>query len=204
MGAGSPEGLRGVRGEPPSAQSAGPSGWMGRSRRRLPVQRHRLAGTVALYSAGRQGRRAPSVRAEGSSPERNGRRTRAAPAARSRAGTDGVDPPIARRSVAAPRLGQFAGLGRENDVAEEKVASDRFARGDEHHEELNTYARQCGQVLARLHCRHNAPAMFDTAWNAAEAARAALAFAEKYAAQVDADQKVFVQSKSQVAKALGL
>ena len=106
--------------------------------------------------------------------------------------------------VAATRLGQFAGLGRENDVAEEKVASDRFARGNEHHEELNTYARQCGQVLARLHCRHNAPAMFDTAWNAAEAARAALAFAEKYAAQVDADQKVFVQSKSQVAKALGL
>ena len=106
--------------------------------------------------------------------------------------------------VAATRLGQFAGLGRENDVAEEKVASDRFARGDEHHEELNTYARQCGQVLARLHCRHNAPAMFDTAWNAAEAARAALAFAEKYAAQVEADQKAFVQRKSEVAKALGL
>jgi len=106
--------------------------------------------------------------------------------------------------VAATHFAQVAGLGRENDVAEEKVASDRFARGDEHHDELNIYARQCGQVLARLHCRHNAPAMFDTAWTAAEAALAALAFAEKYAVQVDADQKAFVQNKSQVAKALGL
>jgi hypothetical protein len=68
----------------------------------------------------------------------------------------------------------------------------------------NSYARQCGQVLARLHCRHSAPVMFDSAWNATDAANAAIAFAEKYAGQVDADHKAFVQSKSQVAKALGL
>ncbi|HXN40183.1 MAG TPA: DUF2252 family protein [Myxococcaceae bacterium] len=106
--------------------------------------------------------------------------------------------------VAATHLGKLAALGRENEPSEEKIDSDRFARGDAHHEELLAYARQCGQVLARLHCRHNAPVMFDTAWSAADAARSAIAFAPKYAEQVASDHKAFVQTKWRVAEALGL
>jgi uncharacterized protein (DUF2252 family) len=106
--------------------------------------------------------------------------------------------------VASTHLGQFSALGRENEPSEEKITSERFAKRDAHHEELNSYARQCGQVLARLHCRHSAPVMFDSVWNAAYAADAAFAFAEKYAAQVEADHKAFVAARGQVASALGL
>ena len=106
--------------------------------------------------------------------------------------------------VAATHLGKASALGRENEPEEEKVTADRFARGDAHHEELNAYAGQCGQVLARLHCRVNAPVMFDTAWSADDAARAAVEFAEKYAVQVDKDHKEFVQAKRRIAEALGL
>ncbi len=106
--------------------------------------------------------------------------------------------------VAATRLGKLAALGRENEPEEEKVGCDRFASGDSRHEELNFYARQCGQVLARLHARENAPAFLGAHWNPLEAARAAVDFAETYAAQVEADQKAFARAKEQVAKELGL
>jgi hypothetical protein len=46
--------------------------------------------------------------------------------------------------------------------------------------------------------------LFDIAWNAADAAQAAVVFAEEYAAQVDEDHKAFVQGKSQVTRSLGL
>jgi uncharacterized protein (DUF2252 family) len=106
--------------------------------------------------------------------------------------------------VAATSFGQLAALGRENEPEEEKVGSDRFAAGDSKHEELNAYARQCGQVLARLHVRENAPAILGTHWDIAGCAQAAVDFAEKYAPQVEADQKTLAKAKDEVAAALGV
>ena len=106
--------------------------------------------------------------------------------------------------VAATRLGKVPALGRENEPEEEKVGCDRFAQGDSRHEELNAYARQCGQVLARLHARANAPAILGAVWSPHEAARAAVEFAEKYGAQVESDQKAFAVARGQAAKDLGI
>ena len=106
--------------------------------------------------------------------------------------------------VAATHLGKAAALGRENEPEEEKIDSERFAQGDSKHEQLNLYARQCGQVLARLHARENAPVMFDAAWSPDTAARVAVEFAEKYAPQVEADQKLYVQERARVAQTLGI
>ena len=106
--------------------------------------------------------------------------------------------------VAATHLGKASALGRENEADEEKIECERFAEGDARHEQLNLYARQCGQVLARLHCRENAPVMFDAAWSPDTAARRAVEFAEQYLPQVEADQKRFVQERDRVARALGI
>jgi hypothetical protein len=106
--------------------------------------------------------------------------------------------------VAATTFGPIAALGRENEPEEEKVGSDRFAENDSKHEELNAYATQCGQVLARLHARENAPAILGTHWDIARCAQVAVDFAEKYALQVEADQKAFAKAKGEVSKALGL
>ena len=84
------------------------------------------------------------------------------------------------------------------------MGCDRFAQGDSRHEELNAYARQCGQVLARLHARANAPAILGAVWSPHEAARAAVEFAEKYGAQVESDQKAFAVARGQAAKDLGI
>jgi hypothetical protein len=106
--------------------------------------------------------------------------------------------------VAATRFGKVPALGRENEPEEEKVVCEKFAQGDARHEELNAYARQCGQVLARLHARVNAPAILGAHWDVEQAAHAAVAFADKYAAQVAADQQAFVRAKDRVAQDLGL
>jgi len=106
--------------------------------------------------------------------------------------------------VAATRFGKLPALGRENEPDEEKISCDKFALGDARHEELNSYAQQCGQVLARLHARANAPLLLGAHWDAAAAAHAAVAFAEKYAAQVEADQKAFVRAREDVAGQLGV
>ena len=106
--------------------------------------------------------------------------------------------------VAATKLGKLPALGRENEPEEEKVGCNRFASGDSRHEELQAYARQCGQVLARLHARENAPAILAAQWNPGDASHAAVTFAEKYAAQVEADQRAFVRARDQVAKDLAL
>lgn len=106
--------------------------------------------------------------------------------------------------VAATRFGKLAALGRENEPEEEKVACERFASGDTRHEELNAYARQCGQVLARLHARASAPAILAAKWDVQAAARAAVEFAEKYAPLVESDQKAFARAKDQVGKELGV
>jgi hypothetical protein len=105
---------------------------------------------------------------------------------------------------AATQLGKLAALGRENEPEEEKVGCARFAEGDARHEALNAYARQCGQVLARLHARANAPAILGAHWEPTEAARAAVEFAEKYAAQVEADQKAFARARDRAAQELGV
>jgi hypothetical protein len=106
--------------------------------------------------------------------------------------------------VAATRFGKLAALGRENEPEEEKVACEKFATGDAHHEQLNLYARQCGQVLARLQARPCAPALLGAQWDPAAAAHAAVEFAVKYAAQVEEDQKAFAFARGRVSQELGL
>ena len=106
--------------------------------------------------------------------------------------------------VAGTHLGKHEALGRENEPEEEKVGCDRFAAGDSKHEELFAYARQCGQVLARMHARANAPAILAASWDVEKCARAAVDFAEKYAAIVESDQKAFVKARADVAGKLGL
>jgi uncharacterized protein (DUF2252 family) len=106
--------------------------------------------------------------------------------------------------VSSTKLGNVLALGRENEPEEEKVGSERFAQGDARHEELTAYSRQCGQVLARMHCRVNAPVLLGAKWSAQEAAKAAVEFAEKYAAQVVEDQKAFARAREQVGRELGV
>ena len=108
--------------------------------------------------------------------------------------------------VAGTHLGKLPALGREIQPEEEKLRSARFAAAQDEsgHEQLATYARQCGEVLARLHCRVNAPAMLDAAWDPMEAARNAVSFAESYAAVVEADWRAFVQARSRVVQELGV
>ena len=106
--------------------------------------------------------------------------------------------------VAATCFGKLPALGRENEPSEEKIECEKFAQDDAHHVELNLYAHQCGRVLARLQARANAPVLLGAQWVPAAAAHAAVEFAGKYAAQVEADQKAFVRARDQVVKELGL
>jgi uncharacterized protein (DUF2252 family) len=107
--------------------------------------------------------------------------------------------------VAGAHLGKFPVLVREIEPEEEKLGAARFAAdADDGHEQLSTYARQCGEVLARLHCRVNAPGMLDAVWNPRQAADAAVSFAEKYAKLVEADWTAFVKVRGQLSQELGL
>ena len=106
--------------------------------------------------------------------------------------------------VAGTHLGKYEALGRENEPEEEKVGCDRFSSGDAKHEELNAYARQCGQVIARMHARASAPAILAANWDVEKCAKAAVDFAEKYAPIVEADQKALARAKTDVARALQL
>jgi uncharacterized protein (DUF2252 family) len=108
--------------------------------------------------------------------------------------------------VAATSLAGSSALGREQQPEEEKIASDQFAAGagDKDHAELDSYAAQCGEVLARMHCRASAPQLLDVDGKPHEAARAAVEFAERYAEQVEADQQTFLKHRDDVTKALGL
>jgi uncharacterized protein (DUF2252 family) len=108
--------------------------------------------------------------------------------------------------VAGAHLGEVPVLVREIEPEEEKLACGRFAAAadDGGHEQLSAYARQCGEVLARLHCRVNAPGMLDAVWNPRQAADAAVAFAEKYAALVEADWSAFVKARARVSQEIGL
>jgi len=82
----------------------------------------------------------------------------------------------------------------------------RFAAAvdDGGHEELSVYARQCGEVLARLHCRVNAPNVLDSAWDPRKTAAAAVTFAQQYATIVESDWNAFVKARSKVTEKLGL
>jgi uncharacterized protein (DUF2252 family) len=106
--------------------------------------------------------------------------------------------------VAGTHLGKYEALGRENEPEEEKVGCERFSAGDAKHEELSAYARQCGQVIARMHARQNAPAILAASWDVEKAAKGAVEFAEKYAPLVESDQKALVAARGQVAMALKL
>ena len=109
--------------------------------------------------------------------------------------------------VAGTHLGKASALCREIQAEEEKLDSDRFAagQGDADHHLLISYSKQCGDVTARLHCRENAPLLLDAAgFDPAKAAQQAVEFAEKYAPQVEADQKAFAQAKAAITSALGL
>ena len=109
--------------------------------------------------------------------------------------------------VAGTHLGKASALCREIQAEEEKLGSVRFAagQGDADHHLLISYSKQCGDVTARLHCRENAPLLLDAAgFDPQKAAQQAVEFAEKYAAQVEADQKAFVQARPSITAALGL
>jgi hypothetical protein len=103
--------------------------------------------------------------------------------------------------VAAAHLGKFPVLVREIQPEEEKLGCARFADAGER-DQLPAYARQCGEVLARLHCRVNAPAMLDAVWNPREVADAAVSFAEAYAAVVEADWSAYLKARTRVAQEL--
>jgi uncharacterized protein (DUF2252 family) len=103
------------------------------------------------------------------------------------------------RRVAGTHLGRLPALGREIEPEEEKLSCEAIGS-----QELPGYARQCGEVLARLHARASAPQLLAGRWDPAEAARAAVSFAEGYAAQVTADHQAFVKARSDVARKLGL
>jgi len=102
--------------------------------------------------------------------------------------------------VAATQLGTVPALARENEPEEEKIGRELLADDPG---QLLSYARQCGQVLARLHARVNAPVLLGAAWDPGETSHAAVEFAERYAIQVEADQEAFVAAKDQVLRALG-
>ena len=102
--------------------------------------------------------------------------------------------------VAGTKISGVDALGRENEPEEEKLATDRFASGRE--QDLDSYAAQCGQVLARLQARPNAPAILAARWDAHECAEAAVEFAVQYASVVEADQKAF--DKGRAARELDL
>jgi uncharacterized protein (DUF2252 family) len=108
--------------------------------------------------------------------------------------------------VAGAHLGKFPVLVREIEPEEEKLSAARFAAAVDGggHEQLSVYARQCGEVLARLHCRVNAPDMLDSAWDPRKTAAAAVAFAQDYALIVESDWNAFVKARSKVAEKLGL
>jgi uncharacterized protein (DUF2252 family) len=108
--------------------------------------------------------------------------------------------------VAGTHLGKLAALCREIQTEEEKLGTARFAagQGDSKHALLQAYAAQCGEVTARLLVRVNAPVLLDAAWSPQEAAKAAVDFAQKYAATVEADQRAFVKARADVARALKL
>ena len=103
--------------------------------------------------------------------------------------------------VAATRLGETSALARENEPEERKIDGDWLARDAA---DLQLYGQQCGQVLARLHARMNAPGLLGADWSPEDTARTAVEFAERYSVQVEADQKTFARSKDDVARALGI
>src|SRR6267143_842780 len=103
--------------------------------------------------------------------------------------------------VAATRLGETSALARENEPEERKIDGDWLGRDAT---DLELYGQQCGQVLARLHARMNAPGLLGADWSLEDAARTAVEFAERYAVQVEADQTTFARSKDDAARALGI
>jgi uncharacterized protein (DUF2252 family) len=108
--------------------------------------------------------------------------------------------------VAGAHLRTFPVLVREIEPEEEKLRSDRFAAAADEggHEQLSVYVRQCGEVLARLHCRVNAPVMLDADWDPRRTAEAAVSFAQDYAKVVEADWSAFVKARARVSQELGL
>lgn len=108
--------------------------------------------------------------------------------------------------VAGTHLGKREALAREVQPEEEKIAGERFAegRGDAAQQKLLSYAAQCGEVLGRLHCRASAPQLLAARWDPRACARAATAFAERYAVQVEKDHRAFLRGRDSVARALGL
>jgi uncharacterized protein (DUF2252 family) len=109
--------------------------------------------------------------------------------------------------VAGTHFGKVEALARELQAEEEKIGTDRFssANTDATHVELVSYARQCGEVTARLHCRASAYGLLDDgSFDARRAAQEAVSFAERYAAQVEHDQKAYLHSRASIGKALGI
>lgn len=107
--------------------------------------------------------------------------------------------------VASTHLGPLPALVREVQAEEEKLSTGVFAPGGQGKPALVAYARQCGDVTARLLCRASAPLVLDDAsFDPAACARRAIAFSRAYARQVESDHEAFVKGRATVARALGL
>jgi hypothetical protein len=102
--------------------------------------------------------------------------------------------------VAGHRMGKLSVLSRSIQPEEEKLAAAEL--GVTH--DLVGYARQCGEVLARLHVRESAPLLFSSDWDHQAAARGALEFAQSYAKVVEDDYRKFCEAKASIAKTMGL
>jgi hypothetical protein len=87
--------------------------------------------------------------------------------------------------VASTHLGKAPALARSVQPEEQKLSCEQIAQASV--DELISYARQCGEVLARLHVRESAPALLGKAWDPMECSKRALQFAESYAKVVERD-----------------
>jgi hypothetical protein len=102
--------------------------------------------------------------------------------------------------VAGMHLGKLSALARSIQPEEEKVASADLAAAHK----LTDYARQCGEVLARLHVRESEPLIFSADWKIDDAAAGAVEFAQAYAKVVESDYDAYRAARSDIAKKIGL
>jgi hypothetical protein len=102
--------------------------------------------------------------------------------------------------VAGMHLGKWSALARSIQPEEEKLAAAELAKSHD----LVGYARQCGEVLARLHVRESAPLMFSADWKIDEAAEGAVEFARAYAKVVESDYDAYRAARDDIADKVGL
>jgi len=98
--------------------------------------------------------------------------------------------------VASTSIAGLPALGREAQTEEKKLRAEDFQA------QLEAWCRQCGEVLARLHARANAPALLSAIWKPGDAAKAAVKFAESYAKAVEADHAAYLKARPKLGEKL--